>query len=52
MTPEDVLKRQQLHLNRCNRSGIIKNGGVIGGLDQSGALEDRRRFYKERYVSA
>jgi len=43
----EIHRRQSLHdplalgfsaffLNRTNRSGIIKGGGVIGGLDQSG----------------
>lgn len=34
------------YLNRCNRSGIIKNGGVIGGLDQSGRWKISARFNK------
>ena len=34
------------YLNRCNRSGIIKNGGVIGGLDQRGRWKIGARFYK------
>lgn len=34
------------YLNRCNRSGIIKNGGVIGGLDQQGQWKIDARFYK------
>jgi DNA adenine methylase len=34
-------------LNRTNRSGIIKRGGVIGGLDQDGNYEIDCRFNKE-----
>jgi DNA adenine methylase len=34
-------------LNRTNRSGIIKRGGVIGGLDQNGNYEIDCRFNKE-----
>jgi len=34
------------YLNRCNRSGIIKNGGPIGGLDQSGEWTIKARFNK------
>lgn len=32
------------YLNRCNRSGILTNGGVIGGLDQSGKWKIDARF--------
>lgn len=35
------------YLNRCNRSGIIKNGGVIGGLEQRGAWKIDARFNKD-----
>lgn len=31
-------------LNRCNRSGILTNGGVIGGLDQTGRWKIDARF--------
>lgn len=34
------------YLNRCNRSGIIKNGSVIGGLDQGGRWKIGARFNK------
>jgi len=34
------------YLNRCNRSGILTNGGVIGGLDQSGKWKIDARFNK------
>jgi DNA adenine methylase len=34
-------------LNRTNRSGIIKGGGVIGGLDQSGSYKIDCRFNKD-----
>jgi len=36
-----------LYLNRCNRSGIIGNGGPIGGVDQSGKWKIDVRFNKE-----
>ncbi|BET68220.1 DNA adenine methylase [Opitutales bacterium ASA1] len=35
------------YLNRCNRSGIIKNGGPIGGIDQSGRWKIDARFNRE-----
>lgn len=35
------------YLNRCNRSGIIKNGGPIGGVDQKGRWTLDARFNKE-----
>lgn len=31
-------------LNRCNRSGIMTNGGVIGGLDQQGKWKISARY--------
>ena len=34
------------YLNRCNRSGIIMNGGPIGGVDQRGAWRLDARFNK------
>lgn len=34
-------------LNRCNRSGIIGNGGVIGGLDQAGNYKIDARFNRD-----
>src|SRR3546814_1534725 len=34
-------------LNRCNRSGIIINGGPIGGVQQSGAWKLDARFNKD-----
>jgi len=33
-------------LNRCNRSGIIMNGGPIGGVNQTGAWKLHARFNK------
>lgn len=33
-------------LNRCNRSGIIRGGGAIGGLEQSGRWKIDARFNK------
>ena len=35
------------YLNRCNRSGIILNGSVIGGLRQTGRWKIDARFNKE-----
>lgn len=35
-------------LNRCNRSGIIMNGGPIGGIDQRGKWKLDARFNKSR----
>jgi DNA adenine methylase len=32
------------YLNRCNRSGIIMNGGPIGGIDQGGKWKLDARF--------
>ncbi len=37
------------YMNRTNRSGIIK-GGVIGGLEQSGAWKMDARFNKEKLI--
>lgn len=34
------------YLNRCNRSGIIMNGGPIGGVKQSGIWKLNARFNK------
>lgn len=34
-------------LNRCNRSGIIKSGGPIGGLRQAGDYQIDARFPKQ-----
>jgi len=34
------------YLNRCNRSGIIMNGGPIGGVDQTGKWKLGARFNK------
>lgn len=34
------------YLNRCNRSGIVTDGGPIGGVDQSGAWKVDARFNK------
>lgn len=35
------------YLNRCNRSGIVMNGGPIGGIEQAGAWKIDARFNKE-----
>ena len=32
------------YLNRTNRSGIIRNGGIIGGVEQTGAWKMDARF--------
>ena len=34
------------YLNRCNRSGIIMNGGPIGGVEQTGRWKVDARFNK------
>ena len=34
------------YLNRCNRSGIIGNGGVIGGIEQNGRWKIDAQFNK------
>jgi len=39
-----------LFLNRTNRSGIIE-GGVIGGIDQSGVWDIKARFTKTTIIS-
>ena len=36
-----------LYLNRCNRSGIIDGGGVIGGVEQLGRWKIDARFNKD-----
>ncbi|MCC6350201.1 MAG: DNA adenine methylase [Candidatus Eisenbacteria bacterium] len=35
------------YLNRCNRSGIIANGGPIGGIDQAGPWRLSARYNKD-----
>jgi DNA adenine methylase len=37
-------------LNRTNRSGVIKSGGVIGGLDQTGQYKIDCRFNRQDLV--
>ncbi len=37
-------------LNRCNRSGILTNGGVIGGLDQSGKWKIDARYNQDELI--
>ena len=39
------------YLNRCNRSGIIMNGGPIGGTEQTGKWKIGARFNKEALLS-
>lgn len=38
------------YLNRTNRSGIIKSGGLIGGLDQSGKWKMDARFNRSNLI--
>lgn len=38
------------YLNRCNRSGIIANGGPIGGLEQTGKWKINARYNKNELV--
>lgn len=37
-------------LNRCNRSGIMTNGGVIGGLSQTGKWKINARYNGDELV--
>jgi DNA adenine methylase len=37
-------------LNRCNRSGILTNGGVIGGLDQEGEWKIDARYNPDELI--
>lgn len=39
-----------LYLNRCNRSGIIHDAGVIGGLDQTGPYKMDARFPRAELI--
>jgi DNA adenine methylase len=38
------------YLNRCNRSGIIMNGGPIGGIEQKGKWKIDARFNKDELI--
>ena len=38
------------YLNRCNRSGIIKDGGPIGGVKQKGTWKLNARFNKRELL--
>jgi DNA adenine methylase len=38
-------------LNRCNRSGILTNGGVIGGLKQGGKWKIDARYNHDALIS-
>lgn len=38
------------YLNRCNRSGIIVNGGPIGGLEQTGKWKVDARFNRNELL--
>jgi DNA adenine methylase len=57
----DIYRRQDKHsrikvafasfyLNRCNRSGIIVNGGPIGGINQRGKWKLDARYNKDELV--
>lgn len=39
------------YLNRCNRSGILRNGGPIGGFNQNGNWKIDARFNKPELIS-
>jgi DNA adenine methylase len=39
------------YLNRCNRSGILVNGGPIGGISQAGTWKIDARFNRENLVN-
>lgn len=39
------------YLNRCNRSGIIAGGGLIGGLKQDGKWKMDARFPREKLIA-
>jgi len=39
------------YLNRCNRSGIIHNAGLIGGLNQSGKWKMDARFPRKELIN-
>lgn len=39
------------YLNRCNRSGIITNGGVIGGLEQTGEWKIDARYNRDELIA-
>ena len=38
------------YLNRCNRSGILAGGGLIGGLEQNGKWKMDARFPREKLI--
>lgn len=38
------------YLNRTNRSGIIRSGGIIGGLEQVGKWKLDARFYRQGLI--
>lgn len=50
-TKEIELGFAAFFLNRCNRSGIIKNAGPIGGIEQSGTWKIDARFNREQLSS-
>ncbi|MBI2496772.1 MAG: DNA adenine methylase [Opitutae bacterium] len=39
------------YLNRCNRSGIMTNGGVIGGLEQTGEWKIDARYNRDELIA-
>lgn len=38
-------------LNRCNRSGIMTNGGIIGGLNQTGEWKIDARYNRDALIA-
>jgi len=38
------------YLNRCNRSGIITNGSIIGGMDQTGRWKIDARYNRDELI--
>lgn len=51
-SPVSRLRRgfSAFYLNRCNRSGIIMNGGPIGGINQAGKWKLDARFPKRELL--
>lgn len=39
------------YMNRCNRSGIMVNGGPIGGIEQTGRWKIDARFNRENLIA-
>lgn len=49
--PQIALGFAGFYLNRCNRSGIMVNGGPIGGIRQTGKWKLNARFNKPALIS-